>query len=973
MRRTAPMRPALFAGMCGIALAMSLAMSTGCTDASSTQEGSQPAAAVDDRDAKPVSVVDDAHGAASFVTVDYRTDSYLAPEERWEDFDDGSPILDVSEPQIHANATSQRLTVELEDATFADEVAPGSITPTGGIDAWQVTSVDRVSDTRVDVELERAGGVSVFDNGAASAGLAFDADAIVVVPEVDEAHLETLELLSDESMTEDEIEQIEREADAASGLPEDAVSIEEEIQDASDGDGDAGSAEEAADSIEEGYAAQDAPEGSTYTVYIPIARPYLAVDVADSQIGEGTVTYRVAASDFTFPESVSAGDFRIEMDVAAPAGAGAPEVLGVTRIDEFEVDVEVSGDPLADESPLDCASLVMSADASGTGGEVFGMLTVPDAWVHATAERTDDGSIALDATLHNADEGLDADNTTVSVLDGEGNLTELDGVHIAEGDDGGSRITVDAASLPDDTDVRAINIDAGEVDHASGATADPDPAVIAIPDAAADEDAGAASGTEGGAASSALDLVHLIASPAVAYASGDSASSGIGSTVKSWLSSIASADTMYSLAKTGISQLASAGWSMARTTILADTFLGDRSNVQIYEKLLDLDVKIGELAEGLKGLGNQVSATGMGAYINDTNEIIAEISSEYTTLESMYRKVRDEKDAAKRSELVEDIWNKRSGVITDLVKDLGRLHYKVTANESTYRMKLFPLYDNLLSRTYNWAADAVPERLAYRAGIGKLWTDCTSMLYTLCGDEAVLEDNRSILTDLEAKTKEIDAVLGASDIPESEYLKTYTTKHAGKPTEVKQGKKTVLSPNEKDYAGKASLCYTTNSWFGVYLATDSPDGWDKALFTTKKHGAYTYYYSSANPFSVYDTEHKQPSWDSKYLTTAQARQLQERCPAGVSLQQEIRSFAGSVPKYLLTGATFDMADTKSFNNNSNWLFDVFAETSATQDSVFTEKKKLYEGVVQTLPLCKMKKTEKSKTNLADMFVLEKVS
>lgn len=167
-------------------LAASLAFSftpiAGCKSEQPSENRTEEAPAQAEPETKqPTSASEDPGGNADAPTIDYDTSTYLAPEQKWSDFDDGAPVLDIVQSHINANADAQTLTVRLEKpGAFSPNIGAGDIAPTGGIAAWTVESVTRNSDTEIEVDVVRGSADTSATAGTIVAGVGISPEAVTL-------------------------------------------------------------------------------------------------------------------------------------------------------------------------------------------------------------------------------------------------------------------------------------------------------------------------------------------------------------------------------------------------------------------------------------------------------------------------------------------------------------------------------------------------------------------------------------------------------------------------------------------------------------------------------------------------------------------------------------------------------------------------------------------------------------------------
>lgn len=954
------------AGVLSALLVFSFIPLTGCSSTDTSESENSGSTAVDSEmlDRAPRSASEDIGGSAQAATVDYDTSTYVSPEEKWESADDGSVVLDVVEPYVNENAASQMLTVKTEgNARFADAVSADAVTATGGMAEWAVVSVSRLSDTEISIGLSRPESPSDAAMAASSAGLSIAASCIEVPTE---------------SSSED---------DAA------IQEVREKLEASSEEDGETFLSEDD-DSIDLAAFENDA----AYDVSIPFVHPSLLVDVADTQVGQSATVYRIVASEFSFPANVSAGDFSVQLSASAPADAAAPAVQDVVRVNDFELDVTVSSGASVQGGPLDYAALIMSAASSGTGGEVCCPLVLPDAWVDAEVVAFDGNSaedlaasseevaaaeeeavaegenaseggdyfdtVTVSTTLHNADVSAE-ENTAVSVLATDGTYKEVKAVQTQVNPDGVDR-TFNVQDLRDaaygnaDEQPQANDGDAGEgledkIALARSA-AESDMVVLSV-------DAPAVASAYGGADQDPHPEVMLVALKSAAMPRtplAASATSAAFSSVAAETSGSPVVSGLFDKAKGMLGPLASVAWGTARTTFLADTALGDRSNVDIYNKIVELQSQMSDLSVRLDQLSDRETAHYNANVVNEANKIISRVQSEYTLISGMYQEVVATQDAKEQSARIDALMKSSSYTIDSLIVDMGVLYGCIKTADASSGAGLIDVYDSMAMKSYNWGAGAAAPRQQYRDTLSEVWANCTMMLYVVCGDEAYETKYRNTLADLQNKTSDVNAIVNAKAIDSSTYQKSsYTLK----------GKNEFVDPT----GANAYLCYTTNEWYVPLTGNASKYKWDSVWTKFKKRG-HTQDRISTCPFILWNTDKTVPSWDSLYVGKAQMDLLQARSPRTRSLQDELRAFVASgVPAHLLTSVSFDCSKKTRGKDarHNDWYFCSYDETSSSTQSKYVEKTQMFAGAMDWPSFKKTTKDETMRMEPDQLMVLAK--
>ena len=417
---------------------------------------------------------------------------------------------------------------------------------------------------------------------------------------------------------------------------------------------------------------------------------------------------------------------------------------------------------------------------------------------------------------------------------------------------------------------------------------------------------------------------------------------------------------LFDKAKGMLGPLASVAWGTARTTFLADTALGDRSNVDIYNKIVELQSQMSDLSVRLDQLSDRETAHYNANVVNEANKIISRVQSEYTLISGMYQEVVATQDAKEQSARIDALMKSSSYTIDSLIVDMGVLYGCIKTADASSGAGLIDVYDSMAMKSYNWGAGAAAPRQQYRDTLSEVWANCTMMLYVVCGDEAYETKYRNTLADLQNKTSDVNAIVNAKAIDSSTYQKSsYTLK----------GKNEFVDPT----GANAYLCYTTNEWYVPLTGNASKYKWDSVWTKFKKRG-HTQDRISTCPFILWNTDKTVPSWDSLYVGKAQMDLLQARSPRTRSLQDELRAFVASgVPAHLLTSVSFDCSKKTRGKDarHNDWYFCSYDETSSSTQSKYVEKTQMFAGVMDWPSFKKTTKDETMRMEPDQLMVLAK--
>ncbi len=929
-----------------IALAAALAFSfipiAGCSRAEEGEQAAEAPAA-----AGPTSASEDPGGSANARTVDYDTSTYLAPETKWADFEDGSNVLDIVQTHLNANAQTQTLDIVLEQpGAFAAEISPADIELSSGIAAWNVDSVSRTSDTTIEVVVSNSGQNAAESAGAAIAGVCVKARAL---------DLQEPDMTAENEAMLEEYRKAEESGELADDVREEQTVTEAAL-------------EAEAEALE---------ENSFYEAHLPFVHPSLLLDVEDTEANDDATVYRIIANEFTFPETIAATDFSLVVnsdELAVGSDDSVPEIVGVERLGDFEINVTVSADATAPASALAGASLVLAGDASGTGGDVAGSISLPTVWIDAEIAQLNgpsaaeaiaggDGakpassapgkqegqgdresslegdlsSVVVDICLHNAQEAADADELQIKVLAADGSQKNVSSAKTSVSEDG----------------VLSVELDVNELEQLAGAdeqdqAADSDQTTEAIEEATIFVDLPTVDAAYGG------QKDPEVASVSVPLTARSIAALSVSSPMSVEVSEVAAF-----AGKELLSILASEGWSLARNFLFEGTNLAEISNGQLLSEIESMQSQINELSTTLDTLASKETGHYYANIVNNANRVIARVQAQYAVIAGPYEAAVKLKGEERETALAQIVTNNKS-TIDSLLVDMGELYTIITKADAASNMGLVGVYDSMAANAYNWAAAAAPSRQAYRDSIAQVWSSCVVALYALLGTPEYEQAKSGSLALLQQQSKAVDTALSGQEISENSHTRAAGT------FKLANGNSFVKA------TGAAYYCYTTNEWYTFCKGSDSSKKWDSAFFKAKKHGKF-FDYDASMPFISWHNNKIVPSWESLYMGTSQAKLLLGRSPENRSLQQEIRMFNGTQAKNLITSASFNMASSDYPKNLNVWSCDTFAESTASTRSTFTSGVAHFDGYISKPLFKKSSKKTNSSTEVADMFVIAKVT
>lgn len=751
--------------------------------------------------------------------------------------------------------------------------------------------------------------------------------------------------------------------------------------------------------IADGDGAQ--PTGEV-TVTIPCVHPYLAIDVQETRSSDSETVYRFVASDFVFADDLSADDFQVVAE-HMPEGMEAPRVVAAELINEFECEVTVTGDATAEDAPHHYAALVLSADASGTGGTVGTSLLVPDVWTDVQLSEVDGldatalmmgsdadvlsddpsgtkvGTAMFEVTVYNSDELASSDNTHVRVGTGGGSLVDLGSATLSATDDGRTLLTVDCSEVrealgeeADSLPYAVLDIDVSAVDHASEGSDDPYRAAVLLP-LTYEYFASSSDVMETLEAPSSVDGTALVTTGStLSVASMEVGGSALHSisasdTAASVSSSVASG--LLDKAKTALGAISGIPWGRAIAQLAPDAPLADPSNAMLYQKLNEAIAMLNTINETTVKTLETVKANYDAGIVNDANKTIRRIQSDCTLLNDWYLKILATPAGSERTAVADAAMAAQSGTINDLFLSMEELYGLLEHADARTGKGLLPVYLSMAEASNNWEGQAVSSYRVLTAEVATIWRSATEMTYVVCGSSSQAESYRSMLNALEDNTKQVGGIITAADLPDSTYMTKswkFTSNGVGDLVNIAAG---------STYAYK---CIYTGEWYIVVRGDQTTRGWDDPWYSSKRKGGF-YTYTVNGPFCTLtggDKSAFKSAWSSMYLTTDQAKGMVEASHSGTeSLQSQIDSFAGegTVPASVLTSAGFG---NKGLEVNGSQIrndhkFDTFGSDAGK--STFTADQIHYKAYETDRVFKKNVKHFESSTALSEICALAKVA
>ncbi len=954
---------------------------------------------------------------------------------RWENFDDGSDVLDLDVPYIPSNTDTLSFKVVLEKGKLADAVGAEAVALGGGLDGWKVDAAERSDDVTLAVRASRPEGLA--NNGASLASVTLAADCVTGAEsdssgdsasagtanstEADGGSSDTSAATpsKDEMMSADEVNTdkgvvwpedavvVNKDEEATSistnesvaDTPEEVASLLGEIESgkvASEEDLKPYEEKEAAEDATAGASAENADEGATttdtgsdanagegdaaaagYEVSAVFANPALSVDFTNSKLDGAKFTAALQASDFVLSNTIGTGSFTLE-------GAEGCTLSAASFKSERELSVEIALPHDGDTAALDDATLTLKADANETQGDVACAIAVPDAWLDLDYDYADEaaGTTTFTAALRDATGELSAGNVTVEV-----NGSEVSPTSVAPGSDGIYSIVLKSADAP------------------AGAT-------IVV------------------SASGARDVLGRDAETLQAAAlvgSGEESREFLDDLVDDlMLPNIAGA-----LGKKALFALAEYGWKQFYTSVTAadhSSSLYEVSNNEIFSEVVQIHDQVTDLSYEMKALSTTVRAGQKAALVTDAERVVARIRTQYTLLKDEVEAICEDTDGSRRAQKLSDFAVKEKATLDELATNMGELYTIICKADSATSHDLVAVYDEMMALSYNWGTQTYRYRQSFRGSLACVWTNAAYVLRLAygaqteaaeAGTSGSLGSKRSYLDELDAQSKEVNAIVNErhkidigcarsgggwgtlyeysryDDYRFQDWIDEINTfvddpQEKAEALARAEGTRDMVAALKAANTGSGPLvlyCNTTGTWARGLRGSDTADKWDKGFVSytgswwkksVKAHLASpfrAYTYDQLNERHVVDEHlHFKPatSWDSSYFNTAQANAMLSRLADGTTLKAELEDVGLTTAKYLVTSERFDNTE-RFFYDNNDWYFDSFETAKATnKNKAFTKEKQHYDASKREAVVVGVKHVNWM-TSASDMFVLQKTT
>ncbi len=848
---------------------------------------------------------------------------------RWDNFDDGSDVLDVDASYIPANVDNFNFNVIVERGRLSDAIKAQDVTLLGAIADWQVTNATKKDDVTASISIKKPEGWG--QNGASIAQVGISAD--VIEPEesatsdisnsndasaASEASAtsdasnsnsndatssnETAKTQDGSNLTADEVNeerQTEWPNDDSSAIIEntDTDATGEEVQTWNEMGGVFGEGADDALNISstEETQNQDQDTPATYIVAVVFANPYLNMDTNSLSFKDGKLTLKAQAVDFELKGNIEKKSLSV---VNADGKTSNVSVESAKLASGTELEVVLSV-PNSDLSTLDEAYLVLAADANETQEQVQGALKIPDPYLSVSMDYKNDEKAVFIANVDNTNDKISTNDIAVAV-DNE----QVQGVNVTQNDNGECEISVPASAIQDDSavEIKVANIK----DYAGEATQE-------LSSCASIEEAPESREVP-------IEVKEL--------------GKGVGTSL--------------------LASLASAGWEQLCRNIFdpgLNTSIYDVTNNELLQKMVELEDKLVDISQQINSLYNTVEAGQYESIVTNTQQVISTVYNQECLLKGKMKKIYSLPDGTAREQATKEFYanSANTTLVDSLATNMGVLHDKIVQASPRSGKDLVQVYDDMCATSYNWAKQGVTSRTNFREQLATVWSEGTLIIETVYG-KAAQDEQADTLTRFNTMTNNVNTLINTTHvIKEDSYQKTSNGK-------------------------TAYYNYSAGKWFTTTLGSESKDGWDDAFYGIKRKELRI---KATTPFTAHsikcddfrNNDHAMTS-SGTYATTSEVKAMLARLRDGQTLKEELDSIKLTNAKYLITSEALDASLKVGWHNNI-WRMDTFEVSACKKDgSGFTHNKTHFDGWVRNGKSQKNKYHTNSKTAPADMFILK---
>ena len=848
---------------------------------------------------------------------------------RWENFDDGSDLLDVDVPYIPSNVDEVAFKVVLEKGKLASGVGADKVALGSALDGWTVDAVERTDDVTLSVKASRPDGLA--NNGASIAGVTLAADCVTGVDvdgtvadasNADDAANSKVNNANTDNSTES-TSSGEGSATGGTGVSKD------EMMSADEANNDKGV--EWPEDAEIVNKDEEAVSAQTKEV---VADTPEEVSSLLSEIESGKVTSeedlkpyeeKKAAEDGGDATTASAAEeAQAEGDAASTESDAGAEESASQGYEVFAVFANPALDVDFSTSKLDGAKFTATLVASdfvlgNTIGANSFTLEGADGCTLSKVDFKSERELSVEIALPESNDTSALDDATLT-LKAEANETQGDvACAIAvprawvsldfDYTDESANTTTFAAELRDaQGELSASNVkvevDGTEVAPASISANDDGTYSIVLKTSDAPEGA-----TVTLSASGIRDVLGRDAEPAQAAALVE-ANETTREFLGDLLDDLMPQNIAVAMGKKALWALVEHGWKQFYTNVADpnhNTSLYEISNNEIFTEVAQIHDQVTDLGYEMKALSTTVRAGQKAALVTDAERLAARIRTQYTLLKDEVEAICKDTDGSQRAQKLSDFATKEKVALDELATNMGEFYAIICKADSATSHDLVAVYDEMMALSYNWGMQTYKYRQSFRGSLATVWTNAAQVLRLAYGAQTEdaeagkagnLGSKRSYLDELDAQSKEVNAIVnerhkidlgcarsggswgkysaysGYSDyqfqdmISEADEFIDDPQERAEKRAEAEELRDTVAALRKTGDGTGPLVLYnnTAGTWARGLRASDTQDKWDKGfIYFTGSWAKGTTNTFVASPFRSY--EYKEVGNYMKYVAT----------------------------------------------------------------------------------------------------------
>lgn len=651
---------------------------------------------------------------------------------RWDNFDDGSDVLDVDVPYIPSNVNEFSFNVIVQQGKLSDAIKAEDVTPLGAIEGWQITSATKKDDVTASISMKKD--ESWNQNGASIAQIELNANII----EPEDATTSDTSSSSNTTEAQDgsnlEADKVNEERQTQWPNDDSSAIIENTDTDASDEevqtwDEMGGVFGEGADetlnfSSTEQTENQEQNIPPSYAVAVVFANPYFNMNTDSLSFKDGKLTLKMQAVDFVLNGNIEKQNLSV-VDGEGKASNASVESVKLASASELELVLNI---PNSDLSALDNAYLVLAADANETQGQVQGALKVPDPYLSVSMDYKNDEKTVFIANADNTNDKVSANNVIVEV-DGK----QVQDASVTQKDDGKCEVSVPTSAIQEDS---AVEIKVKDIKDYAGET---------------EGELSTCASTE--EAPESRDVASEIKGIA----------KGVGTSL--------------------LASLASAGWEqLCRNVFDPGLNMGiyDVTNNELLQKMVQLEEQLTSISQQISNLYDTVESGQYESIVTNTQETISTVYNQECLLKGKMKKIYSLADGAAREQAIKEFYanSANTTLVDSLATNMGVLHDKIIQASPRSGKDLIQVYDDMCATSYNWATQTASARQTFREQLATVWSEGTIIIDLVYG-KAASEEQADTLTRFGTMTTNINKLINDTHvIKEDSYKKASGNKTA---------------------------------------------------------------------------------------------------------------------------------------------------------------------------------------------------